>query len=286
MDARELLKSWPGWSNAGTEKVLLSPAWRLMADFGGAQAKIVRIENLSPTSIALEITLDGEHHQLLLAPSPVFPDLWLMKDLLTALPKEVLLALVEKECGDFFQTLEHVFRRQLAVIGLSQTTAPEMPEMNVFSMQIDSAAENENNECSTIDFAIDLDAALEHELALLVNLDVDHESIRSLERTAVAEFGTLAATPEECAELAVGDCLLIDENFWEKSGWRYEDVADSLIHVIHPQPDVITFGAMVDGAFPPLPSTALYALEQNGRVIANAELATIGLVQGFRIVNL
>ena len=113
MDALELLKTWPGWANAGAETVLASPAWRLSVRFG-EETGVLRlgVEALSDT-IDLDITLDGEPHVLSLADSSLYPDLHVLWGTRAGLPPEILLALVEKECGDLFFMLEKSTRRMV-----------------------------------------------------------------------------------------------------------------------------------------------------------------------------
>lgn len=275
MDARELLKSWPGWANAGAAKVLASPAWRLEPDYGGEPARMRRLETPPAVAFTLEVTFDGEKHSLVLAASPAFPDLWLLKDRLGDLPREVLLALAEKECGKLFQLLENVFRRQFSVKGITESAAVSLMW---FVLEL-----GDDSDAGRIEFALDVDAALEHELGMVANLDVAHEAIRSLTRPAAAEFGTLELTEAEAAALGAGDLLVVGEDFGKNAEWRYTKTEDELVHIVHPEPGNLTFEEIADEKLPPIPSTAVYSLVKNGKEIATASIATLGQTTALKI---
>ena len=276
MEARELLNSWPEWSKAGAEKVLSSPAWHLITRYGEEKAELKRLTELPKMPIALEVGFDGEIHHLEFAVSSLFPDLALLSEHFEALPREVLLALVEKECGTFFQLLENVFRKQLTVNGLAAATSGKATM--AFSMKTESGGE--------IDFALDMNASLELELGLTANLDVEHEWTRTLERPARVEYGTLALSAEELDTLSLDDFLVVGEDFGSDAVWVYEERNDERIRIVHPETGKLTFGAIADGKLPPIPESGAFLLMKNGETLAKAEKASVGAAAALKITAL
>lgn len=271
MDALELLKSWPGWSRAGAETVLASPAWRLPARMG-AETAVMRFgaEPLADT-VDLDITLDDEPHVLSLADSPRFPDLHLLWGRRAGLPPEVLLALLEKECGDVFALLEGATRCLLGVKGLA---AAPSPEARVLEVQAASGA---------FAFALDLPSAVRTSFGRLENLDASHPSIRGLTRPARVDYGALMLTAEERGEMSAGDYVLVPEDFAGTQRWAVDAPADEAVHLCSPGTTEIAFAAFADDALPPVPEPTELALVQGGRTLGSGTLSRLGLARAVRL---
>lgn len=272
MDANELLKTWPGWASANAERVFESPAWRLETHFADEPARLTRLAALEGPLVTLEVAVDGTDQVLAFAPSPVFPDLWLLRDRLSGLPSEVLLALVEKECGPFFQFIEDFLKKSFAVRGVS--TVPS--EGQTAFVLATSAGE--------ISFSIGLTSELVQRLGVLANLDSSHESVRSLTREARIRHATLELSDEELAALGVGDFLLLESGL--SSEWTIDVPDDATVQVLSPEAGQLTFAQLADGDLPPVPETAAYSLVRRGTAFATAELSKVGLAPALKILTI
>ncbi len=270
MDANELLGGWPDWSKANAARILASPAWRLETRFGGKPARLVRLGSLADeATIVLDVRLDDEPHVLAIEPTRLFSDLSLLKGHFANLPKEVLLALVEKECGILFQFVEEVARCRLSIRGLSESSAPKM----AFAVA---------GEAGEVRFALDLTSEMEQRLGVLANLDVTHPSIRDLTREAFACHGEWMLADAELAALSIGDCLVPDEGF--EAHWLLDVPSDECVYALADEKGTLTFAQLADDALPPVPSPKTLTLRRGNTPLATLEPIRIGLAQAFRIL--
>ncbi len=272
MDANELLKEWPGWSKANAARVLASPAWRLETRFGGHPARLTRCANLSGSPIVLDVRLDDEPHVLALEITPLFPDLTLLKDRLSALPKEVLLALVEKECGVVFQFVEEVAKRQLSIVGLS---GKPVPADTAFAV---------SGTAGEARLAIDLTSEMEQRLGSLANLDVTHPSIRDLTREAFACHAEWMLADADLSALAVGDCLVPEADFQPQ--WLLDLPSDDHVRAIADAKGTLSFAQLADDALPPVPPPTALTLWRKGKPLATLEPVRLGAASAFRVVSI
>ena len=269
MDANELLREWPEWSKANAARVLASPAWRLETQFDGKDARLVRVDSLAAdATVVLDVRLDDEPHVLAIEPTPLFPDLTLLKGRCSDLPKEVLLALVEKECGVLFQFVEEIAKRRLSIAGLSAAPIPQ----TAFSV---------SDEGGEVRFALDLSPEMAQRLGVLANLDVTHPSIRNLTREAFACHGEWTLNEAELAALSVGDCLVPDEGFEPR--WLLEVPADERVRALADEKGVLSFAQLADDALPPVPPPQALALQRGKSPLATLEPVDLGLVRAFRV---
>lgn len=273
MNALDLLRDWPGWKQAGAGKVLASPAWRLdviFADRKGSM-RIVPNEDLADDRLTLKVDLEGEEHRLGISDSAVFADLHRIWKLRDRLPYEVLMAVVEKECGPLLQMLEDVLRRQLSVKGLDET-ASDVP-FRAFRVTFPEGGED------AFSFSLDLSPAMEIDLGRIENLDVTDESIRGMSRPAEASYAEFDL-PD--ADLADGDLLLRTEEFGPQ--WLTDVPRDGHVRVLADKTLELTFAELADGA-PPVPPSPTYRLVRDGELLANATSAQIGSHPAFRIIS-
>lgn len=271
MDANELLRNWPGWSKANAERVLASSAWRLETRFGEKPVRLVRIDALdAAATVVLDVRLDDEPHCLAIEPTSLFPDLFLLKGRLAGLPKEVLLALVENECGVLFRFVEDLAKRSLSIAGLSD----EPPPQTAF------AAVGESGE---VRFALDFTSEMEQRLGILANLDVTHPSIRDLTREAFACHGVWTMTDDEASALSAGDCLVPDEGFAPQ--WLVEEPADDAVRAVSDEKGVLSFAQLADDERPPVPSPTALTLVRRGRPLAALAPVRLGEASAFRVVG-
>jgi len=269
MDAKELLKGWPGFAKANAARVLASPAWRLDVRYDGRPAVLRRLPGkVSAPAISLVVRFDDVPRLVTFAPSPLFPDLWALRDRLAALPAEVLLALVERECGALFQLFEDLSRQSFSVRGLS---AGPMTGVS-FAL----SAEGGEIACS-----VDLPPEMEQDFGQLANLDVTHESIRTLTRAVTGVFAVLEMPDGEVRALKPGDCLVVPPD--AGSAWELEIPADGAVRLIAPETRVATFAEIADGTLGPVPETEKVDVVFRGRVVASGAFARLGTARVVRI---
>lgn len=269
MDAAELLKTWPSWEHASLETVLASPAWRMGARYGATAATLVRAAALPDDPIALAVTFDGAPAVLALADSALYPDLHLLWSRRAALPPALVLALVEKECGDLFALLEACTRRLFGVTGFA-----EAPPAHPVAFAVEGLA-------APLAFALDLPAELLPVFGSLACLDPAHPAIRGATREIWADYGALAATDEELAALAPGDYLLRGEA--AAARWLTAPPADVAAHVVGRRPQTATFAAFADDALPPVPAPSDLVVVKGGRACARVTPASVGEAAAFRV---
>lgn len=273
MDALDLLRNWPSWRQAGAGKVLASPAWRqevLFADWKGA-LRIIPESDLPADRLWLKVSFEGEAHHLGIVDSAVFPDLhrvWTLRD---KLPREVLMALVEKECGSLLQLLEDTLRRQLSVEGLAEA----VPETSFRAFRV--TAEDDHFEPLT--FSLDLSPAMEIDLGRLENIDVTDESILTLSRPAEAVY---AEFDLQGMKLADGDLLLRPVE--QAPRWLTEIPRDGRVRVLSSVPHTLTFAEFVDG-LPPVPPSPTYRIVRDEMQLATAVSAAVGSHPAYKITS-
>ena len=288
MNALELLKTWPDLAKANAETVFASSAWRLNTDYGGEAAVLTKREHAAAaaavlkestaaapgrqTMVTLEVLLDGTPRRLSIFDSPSFPDLHLLAGRLAALPSEVVLALLEKECGTLLQTIENVFRRKLTLSRLTDAGADA--KLTAFELSVGDRR---------IAFAVELDPSMVQTLGKLKNLDPAHEAIRSLTRDVEPEYAEFELSEAQIAALKVGDRLIVPEEFVPR--WRLAAAADDRLHLCG-APEAIAFAAFADEALPPVPPPQNLTLFHRGSLLATGRLVRLGSATAFEILSL
>lgn len=272
MNADELIKTWPGIEKANAEKLFQSPAWRLNVAWGDDTATLMRAEEAWSDTLDVAITLDGEAFTLGIADSPRFPDLHLLWAQRAQLPPEVLLALVEKECGQVLQVLEDATRCELSVKGISCEPVPTAAlDFAVCTAEVVAG------------FKLAVTSALVLEWGRIRNLDVAHPAIRALTRPAWPEFAALdLSQAEEEALAGTGSCLVVPEG--SLGAWRVEEPTDDLVHVRGVTPVTLSFAQMADDDWPdvPAPETCDLACVKQTRALARVAWTRLGLQTAVR----
>ena len=203
MKPLEILSCLPGWSGASSEALLASPAWTMPCRLG-EESCTMRIDAVRPAeTLALSIMLENENHVLCIADSPGFPELHAIWETRGEVPEPILLAIVEKDCGKFFQLLENATRMQLKVVGLADS--PADAGQTAFARICNTDGE------TVISFTLDLTPSVISVLGHLRNLDAAHPSIREESIPAVVEYATFTIPAADLASLAQGDALLLPE---------------------------------------------------------------------------
>ena len=272
-DALKLLSEWPGWARANADAIIASPAWRLETKWGEEPVVLRRTSETSGDALVLTVALDGEERLLALADSAMFADLHRLWARRRDLPPEVLLALVEKECGGVFQLLENVFRRSFSVRGLAEGggTADGLADFELTGKGVE------------LRFAIGLAPVDRSELGRLTNIDTGHESIRSLVRAAEADYGAVELTEESLRALAPGDLILLPE---AEPSWRCAAPSDGTCRILGAHSQTLSFAQFADGDLPPVPPPDELRLAVGGRTLAAGGVVTVGQCAALRVEEL
>lgn len=272
MDALTLLKGWPSLRQAGAERLLASPAWRLASRKGSAAVTLTRTESLADDALVLAVSLDDEPCRLALVDSPAFPDLHRLWSHVRELPEALVLALVEKECGVLFTQVEALTQRLFAMKGLADSREGLTP----FALR---------GEGVSLDFGLELRPTLVAALGRLENLDPTHPAVRALTRPARATYGLLLVPAEELEALRPGDFVLLPENFGATAKWETREALDAseALSVVALQEAELDFAAFADENWPPIPEETEFALVRGGQILFRVEKARLGEAEALRI---
>ena len=281
MNREDLIEKWPGIAGADAAAVFGRDAWAMPVGYNGNDATLVKDETRERDVIGLEIKFDAERHFLGLAVSDAYPELSKVWTERTKLPDEIVLALVEKECGALFQTLENAARRQVSVVGLADREAAKAENVKAQAFALRDA-EGE----TVCDFSLSMSPALLEEFGRVENLDADHESLRTLTRPAQVEYAAFTLTDDELKDLAAGDCLLLPEIGAEEPQWVTEPAADDLVHVLSAATTELSFGDFADDLLPEPPPASTLVLVRKGRTVAEGRLTNLGAQSAFAVEGL
>ena len=279
MKPSEIVAALPQWRDAKAAALLDSPAWAMPCRLGDSQ-DVIRQGAIRPADpLALAIRFEDEPHTLCIAPSPRFAELSRIWPSLGEVPEQIVLALVEKECGVLLQALENAVRRQLKIDGLAKDATSAD---NAICAQI-----------ADITFTLTRSVTVVEAFGQLRHLDLTHPSIRDTSLAAEYEYAAFALPEDEIATLATGDALLLPELGSSKprliaDGLLTLDesgvapcVADTLVHVRGAMPGTVTLGELFDGsAAIPAAATPL-KLVAAGRTIATGRLDTLASQNAF-----
>jgi len=276
MDVHEILEQWPSFAGLGTEAFMALPYWRMPVWYADKEAALTRREPFGEDGdiLTLAVTLDGADHVLTLADSGAFSDLHLLWARRTGLPQEVLIALCERELGDFFRMLEKTLRCELSVKGL---TEPERPMQATQAFRLTAPA-------GEIDFAMDLTSAQIQVFGRRDYVNLANGELRALMRPARAEYGTVLLTEAERAALKQGDFVLTPEGDGT-SRWMLELPKDPAVHVMGAAEIGLTLGQLLDDDLPAVPETDDVILVVDGKVIASATRTHLGEAAALKIVK-
>ena len=274
----EILSSLPQWSGLGPDAIVDLPAFALPCRLGDESATLVLGATHPADTISLSIRLEDEPHLLSQARSPRFKELDAIWDSRADVPEPILLALVEKDAGPLLQLVENAVRRQLKLVGLAETESPDAP---VLFAQVEDVV-----------FSLTRSATVTAALGSLRNLDLTHESIRSVTLPALTEYAAFSLTSLEASGLSIGDAVLlpemgtvparlvVDGRFAVDANGVTRYNAGDLVHVFDATAKDITLGELFDAADSPrtievTPSGAL-RLVADGKTLAVGRLDRLG----------
>ena len=281
MSAEELIGNWPGIAGANAAELFGREAWAMPVGYNGNDATLVKDATRERDVIGLEIKFDAERHFLGLAVSDAYPELSQLWTERAKLPDEIVLALVEKECGALFQTLENAARRQVSVIGLADREAAKAENVKAQAFALRDADGE-----TVCDFSLSMSPLLLAEFGQVENLDVTHSSIRSLVRPARVEYAAFALGAAEEKGLAAGDYLIVPEVGTEAPRWVTDPGDDDLVHVLSAATTELAFGDFADDSLPEPPAAGTLVLVRKGREIAEGRIQPLGAQSAFAVEGL
>ncbi len=275
----EIVSSLPQWSGLGPDAIVDSPAFAMPCRLGDESVTLTLGATHPADTIDLSILLEDEPHVLALARSPRFKELDAIWDSRADVPEPILLALVEKDAGPLLQLVENATRRQLRLVGLA--ASDDSPDARTLFAQV-----------SDVVFTLTRSATVTAAIGNLRNLDLTHESIRSVVLSAVTEYAAFALAPSDAAGLAVGDAVLlpemgtaparlvVDGRFVLDEGGVSRYDAGELVHVVDAEPRDVRLGELLDAVETPYaaetkPSGAL-GLVGKGEILAVGHLDRVG----------
>lgn len=245
MKSPEILSALPRWKSAGSKKLLDSPAWAMPCRLG-EEPSTLRIAEVRPSdTLDLSVLLDDERHVLSIADSPRFADLHALWPSRADVPEQIVLALVERECGILLQIVENAVRRQLKIEGLA---AEGFDGPMLFAQAED------------VVFGIARSHVVEAALGQLRFIDCSHPSVRAETLPAEVEYAAFALPAEDSSALAVGDVLLVPEigalpprivaggRFAVDGNGVSPFAEDGRCRVVSVDPRTVTLGEMFDAA--------------------------------------
>jgi len=245
----EILSSLPQWSGLGPDDIVDLPAFAMPCRLGEESMPLVLGATHPADTIQLSIQLEGEPHVLSLARSPRFKDLDAVWDSRADVPEPILLALVEKDAGPLLQLVENAVRRQLKLVGLA---GGDSPDASALFAQVGDVV-----------FALTRSATVTAAIGNLRNLDLAHESIRSVALPARTEYAAFSLSLPEASGLSIGDVVLlpemgtaparivVDERFALDANGVSRYSAGDLVHVFDATAKDITLGELFDAAETP-----------------------------------
>ena len=274
----EILSALPQWSGLRSDAIVDLPAFALPCRLGDESAKLVLGATHPADTIRLSIRLEDEPHVLSLARSPRFKELDAIWDSRADVPEPILLALVEKDAGPLLQLVENAVRRQLKLVGLAGAESPDAPVL--FAQVAD------------IVFSLTRSATVTAALGNLRNLDLTHESIRSVTLPAFTEYAAFSLTSSEASGLSIGDAVLlpeigtvparivVDGRFALDANGVSRYNAGDLVHVFDATAKEFTLGELFDAAEEPHPVAATPSgalrLVADGKTLAVGRLDRLG----------
>lgn len=305
MKPLEVLAAVPQWAGASADQILDSPAFAMPCRLGEEQVKMVHADVAPADTIDLSVSFGSEPHTLSIAKSGRFPELGVLWDSRADIPAPILLALVEKECGPLLQLLENAVRAQLKLVGLEETPSVEAgatpedagaaaPQKARVDFRLSAPSGGDE-----IVFSITRSPTLVSAFGNLRNIDLSHESVRSLVLNASVEYAAFAMGTAEISTLTPGDVvllpeigavaprILVDGSLVVEADGVMQGAADALAHVRAVAARTITLGEVLDAsAGNPPPPASIAALDQlilvvNGKTVASGHLGKLADQQAF-----
>lgn len=268
MNVYEILKAWPGLATATSEEIFSHPAWMMPCQWGDERCFLRKAAAKPRDVMGLSVTLDDDEHFLGVANRESFPDLHQLWSEKNRLPDALVLALVEKECGELLQLIENAVRRQVGVKGLDD------PAKRSGALAFDVVRADDGAVRAT--FVLDVKPSMVRTFGQLRFLDAGHDAIRTLSRPARAVYASFDLSQDVIAHLGPGDHLLLPELGEAPYGeWLCALPADGRCRVVMPEETDIPFSAFADGSLPPCPAPTALLLVCGEKAVARGRIAQL-----------
>ena len=268
MNAFDILKTWPGMVDATPEDIFSHPAWAMPCQWGDERCVLRKAAAKPRDVIGIAIALDDEEHFLGIANRDSFPDLhdlWARK---TELPPSLILALIEKECGDLLQLIENAVRRQVRVIGLDDSSK----RSGGLAFEAVSLADG----VIRASFVLDIRPPTVRNFGQLRFLDVRHPSVREMERMMHVVYASFGISDDERSGLAAGDRLMLPELSDGVAGeWMCAVPDDGRFRVMSRNGRPVSFAELADDSLPPISAPCELELRQGDNVIARGRFGKL-----------
>ncbi|MBR2981833.1 MAG: hypothetical protein IKC80_01255 [Kiritimatiellae bacterium] len=267
MNAFDVLNSWPGIQDLSAEDIFAHPAWAMPCLWGDERCMLRRAEAKPRDVIGIALSLDDDNVFLGLGKRESFPDLhdlWARK---ADLPPALILALVEKECGELLQLIENTFRRQVRVTGLDD------PGKRAGGVAFEVVAPTDGSVRAS--FVMDVRPSAIRMFGQLRFMDVDHASLRSMTRPVRALYALFDLSAEESAGLAPGDMIMLPELESGAGAWLDSPVGDGRFRVVSREERPISFAEFAAGETPPVPPPSGLELWRGGSVVARGRFGEL-----------
>ena len=287
MKPLEILTSLPKWAKASPGSLLDSPAWAMPCRLGDATATMRKAEVQPEDTLNIVVLLDGERHLLSVADSPRFTDLHALWATRAEVPEPLLLALVEKDCGDLLQLVENAVRHQLKIEGLSA----DGPDAQTLFVQVEDVV-----------FGLTRSSMLESSLGQLRFIDFANEAVRGATLPCEVEIAAFALSAADIASIAVGDSLLlpeagtvpsrlvVDRRYAVDGSGVVPFKDDGRIRVVDAELHELTLGELFDRAESPAAQESVkpaqLRLESAGKTIAQGSLGQLAGQSAFVVESI
>lgn len=304
MKPLEIISALPMWAKATPDAILDSPAFSMPCRLGEESVMLRRasIEPSTPEMLPISVAFGDDPHTIYIARSPRFPNLDKLWDSRSDVPEQILLALVERECGALFQLLENAVRKQLRIIKLGDVARGDSETNEVLLSFCIFKPLQEDNSAQPVTFSLTRSATVVQSLGVLRNLDLTHESIRSQALPAEIEYAAFQLPDSDLASLNIGDALMlpevgtvqpsliVDERIVLDEAGQRPYAEDSLIRVRAVEASSVALGVAIDGAADSIekvpPANKPLRLVKNGKTIALGRLDVVGEMSAFVVESL
>jgi hypothetical protein len=275
MNEMHILSSWPGWAEKSSVDFLEHEAWSMRVRWGDEEAKLRLSDNRPRDVIALEVTFDDESHFLGIGERETFPDLYKLWDRKNEIPQNLVLALVEKECGKLLQLLENSVRRQLKIAGITDSSRRDGARgFEVVGLDGRIIAS----------FALNVSPMVLESFGDISAIDASHPSIRSMVRPAVVEY-VVFSLGADSSKIEGGDYLLAPElDNPAAAKWCVDNPPDDgKFHLRASTGEMVPFASFVDGDMPIIPEPKSLELFFGSKRVAAGRISQLGAQSAFAI---
>ena len=296
----EILSQLPQWAKARPGAIVDSPAFAMQCRLGD-ETVVLRRASVEPAvsdMLALSVSFGDEPHTLCIARSARFQDLDKLWNSRAEVPEAELLALVEKECGPLFQMLENAVRKQMRLVRVASQGSLEVSKFGSLDDLGSKCLNLQTSNLPTTVFSLTRSETAVAAFGMLRNLDLSHESIRSMSLESEIEYAAFAMPNDDFASIATGDAVLlpeigtvepklvVDGRFVLDANGVSPYVEDALVRVRAAEARPVSLGEVFDAAETPVKRAAAVQDEQlrlvrNGKTVASGRLDSIGDQRAF-----